>query len=638
MKKVYRIFIFLTICFCIYGVSGQDSSRKDSLKQRFDLTPDSAKYDFYRKVARQFEFDSYFEKFDFHSYVLDYSNTSDNINIKLLALTSLGTCYQDINSLNDARAYYKQTIELGIKENDSLFVYSGYNRRAMIHSLQDNFDEALADLYLSERYINSDLGAAHKLGLWNNLGIVYRKMNDFPASLKNYHKALKISKENNFTENEASSLKDIADIYNENIQTSDSAEYYFDLALVVYERNNNWNDYSKVLISLADLKLNSNKINDATVFLERAMDIATNHSFADIKKEAHKIYKEIYQIQGNYLKSIESFRIYEHLNDSLQTISTRKYVEELKLRYETEREYKDNLLNQKSEYDRLSLKKQRSFIYYLFGFILFLSILSIIILRQSRIKSKLLDKLSDSQLQLININKELESSNKTKDRFFSLMAHDLKSPFNSILGFSDILKSDKNIQDNKKAIEYASHIHSSAKKTLHLLENVLQWFGSTMGKVSFNPETFDIKQLVDKNIELYSDMAWNKSIILVSGITKINMVYGDLQMTDAILRNLISNALKFTNNKGSVNIMSDNSKDFVKISVNDNGIGIKKENFESIFEIDNIIKTNGTENETGTGLGLALVKEFVKKNGGKIWLESEPGKGSKFHFTLPVGK
>jgi two-component system sensor histidine kinase/response regulator len=230
----------------------------------------------------------------------------------------------------------------------------------------------------------------------------------------------------------------------------------------------------------------------------------------------------------------------------------------------------------------------------------------------------------------------LRELNATKDKFFSIIAHDLKSPFNSIIGLSDLLADKMRRKDYDGIEEYASIIQNSSWRAMDLLTNLIVWSRLQTGRMVFKPELVDIVSLIIEVTELSKDSARQKSITILREEPPYFNIFADKAMISTILRNLISNAIKFTNTGGKIVISAvQNNKDAI-ITVSDNGIGISKDVIEKLFLIEESVSTPGTQNEQGTGLGLILCKEFVLKHGGKIWVESEPGKGSSFIFTLPV--
>ena len=231
--------------------------------------------------------------------------------------------------------------------------------------------------------------------------------------------------------------------------------------------------------------------------------------------------------------------------------------------------------------------------------------------------------------------KHLKELNATKDKFFSIIAHDLINPIGSIMNFSELLSNSFNDYDNDKKENFINYINESSKHTLDLLQNLLEWSRSQTNRIEFFPEMFSVSKIVDKNIELLKNNANAKIISLVSEVNPTHKVFADKNMISTVVRNLISNAIKFTKT-GSVIISSETKGNYINISVIDTGIGIKKEDINNLFKIEESNSTEGTSGEKGTGLGLIICKDFIIKNNGKICIESTTEKGSKFTLSLPV--
>ncbi|MGD0756291.1 MAG: two-component regulator propeller domain-containing protein [Bacteroidales bacterium] len=229
----------------------------------------------------------------------------------------------------------------------------------------------------------------------------------------------------------------------------------------------------------------------------------------------------------------------------------------------------------------------------------------------------------------------IEYLNASKDKFFSIIAHDLKNPFSSIIGLSGIMKEEIKSSDTSTLENYAGMINSSAVQTLRLLENLLEWANSQRGKIVFSPVLINMRELYNEEFSILNEMAKEKSIELKNSFNDNLTITADKNMIKTILRNLISNAIKFTHKNGKVEVKAQIMNSQVEISVSDSGIGMTEETIAKLFRIDGNLSTRGTENEKGTGLGLFLCKEFVEKHAGKIWVESESGKGSVFKLVLP---
>jgi signal transduction histidine kinase/CheY-like chemotaxis protein len=240
--------------------------------------------------------------------------------------------------------------------------------------------------------------------------------------------------------------------------------------------------------------------------------------------------------------------------------------------------------------------------------------------------------------ELVIINKELEhlvQLNNEKNSFISILGHDLRNHFTGLLGSTELLQENILLYNTAEIEDFVNLIYQSAHNAYNLLEDILMWAKTQSNKTTFNPQKMSFADLCNNTIKILSLNANAKNIkINLDKGTDIKLV-ADIDMLKTILRNLIYNAIKYTNRNGSINIKAEENPKNVTISVSDNGIGIAPENLTKLFDISKIITTTGTAEETGTGLGLLLCKEFVAKHGGRIWVESEPGKGSVFSFTIP---
>jgi len=237
-----------------------------------------------------------------------------------------------------------------------------------------------------------------------------------------------------------------------------------------------------------------------------------------------------------------------------------------------------------------------------------------------------------------NKNNELNlvKLNATKDKFFSILAHDLRSPFTAILGFSNLLMNNLEKIDKNTIRNYIESIYDSSKSAYNLLENLLEWAKAQSNRIVYFEQKLSLLAICQNAIEYFSLAAMNKKIKLSNDFTEDIILLADENMLNTIVRNLISNAIKFTHTNGAIKIIAQKTEKFATISISDNGVGIPTENLETLFDISQKYSTKGTNNEPGTGLGLVLCKEFVEKIGGTIRVESQLDKGSEFIFTVPL--
>lgn len=236
-------------------------------------------------------------------------------------------------------------------------------------------------------------------------------------------------------------------------------------------------------------------------------------------------------------------------------------------------------------------------------------------------------------------NDELNRANASKDKFFSIIAHDLKNPFNSLLGFTDLLVTDWREMEDDEKLNIVTHLKSTIENTYELLINLLEWSQIQRKKIVWNPEIFNLPEIINDILSQLSTITTLKNITFEVQVDQQLMVYSDINMFSGIMRNLVGNAIKFTHPGGRIIVKARHeNENFVVCQVQDNGVGMTSEKIEQIFHEEFTQSTAGTEGEQGTGLGLALCREFVSQHGGKIWAESIPNRGSSFFFTMPVRK
>jgi len=238
--------------------------------------------------------------------------------------------------------------------------------------------------------------------------------------------------------------------------------------------------------------------------------------------------------------------------------------------------------------------------------------------------------------KLNNINAELLEINASKDKFFSIISHDLRSPLSGLMGILDILSTSYDTLSEDEKLEIINEAANTSRGTYTLVQNLLEWSRIQTGKMSIEPEEIRLLPLIHNLEKLYSQNLKNKKIIFVINVHPGTAAFADLKMTETVLRNLISNAIKFTRTGGTIAVMAESRDGSVIIKIVDNGVGIDEKRLDNLFKMDVGYSTKGTEKESGTGLGLIICKDFVERQKGKIWVESKKDKGTTFYISLPV--
>jgi signal transduction histidine kinase len=504
------------------------------------------------------------------------------------SLSSKGRVFIDLGDYNDALGYQLEALRILEELNDKKGISTVLNNIGIIYWNCEDYTKAIENFEKSlelKRVFNDKKGIART---FNNIGNVHKTQENFDTSLKYYNDALKINKEIGNVRGISFCLNNIGTIYND-LNEYDKAIDYFNKANELKIKSGDKPGMGNSFLNLGIAYKKKGDYEKALQYLNKGMEIAKEENVKPLKKKLYYIYAELFEIQDEYKKSLENFKLYIEIKDALFNEEVLKKFTELQLRYEIEKTEKENeLLRQRNEIQKLELETQ----------------------------------------------KNLKELNETKDKFFSIIAHDLKSPFAVMSSFLNILKK-TNKYDKDTVMDLVDEMDKTVIASMDLLENLLEWSRTQTGRIEFAPRKLNLKPVLTEVLNLLKGNAVSKNITLKNEIDSSHTVFADRNMLNTIFRNLVSNAIKFSYQDGDITISSIDKSSEMEICIHDNGTGIEPEQSENIFSISTKSKTLGTAGEKGTGIGLMLCKEFVERNGGKIWVDSSPGNGSTFCFTLP---
>jgi signal transduction histidine kinase len=417
---------------------------------------------------------------------------------------------------------------------------------------------------------------------------------------------------------------------------------------------------------LSTIYIKKKNYTKALHYAQKSLEVSKSMNSVSLNRDIHEQLSIIYAATNDYKNAYQNYKLYKELSDSIDNEENVKKIIELEYTYKFDKEKQAmELEQQKRDIAQAAERKQQQILLFAFfvGFIL-MFVLFVVIYRSNRNKQKtniiltlqkreieekneelqqlneeilaqkddILAKNADIELK----NSKLQELNATKDKFFGIIAHDLKNPFNAILGYSNLLVASLDRLNPEQTKEYISMVHTSAENAYKLLENLLEWSRAQTGGIDFKPKELLLKPLAFETESLCESLASAKDILIHIEISDDAMVYADPNMLNTILRNLITNAIKFTHKGGMITISSVGQNNATTIKVTDTGVGMDEITKNKLFKIHEKVTAPGTEKESGTGLGLLLCKEFVEKHGGTIWVESEVGKGSSFIFTIPA--
>ena len=319
------------------------------------------------------------------------------------------------------------------------------------------------------------------------------------------------------------------------------------------------------------------------------------------------------------LKESELKLIY--INNSL-IVEIRKLIDEIK----------SNIKSQETEHNNTFLNSVRHSTDFLQNTLVVLMLLACILAGYILF---LAYKNNKFQEHIISLNQKVTKDSIEKDKFFSIIGHDLMNPFNALLGFSEMLNEAVKKNQHEELSECSSAVHQSAKRIYNLLQNLLVWSRMQNGKMKYSPRSVKIDELISDTMMILIPVARNKEINLAWDVKDDIMVTLDTNMIGSVLQNLVTNAIKFTERGGNVSVSAFVESDNLNFVVSDSGVGMEEEQLQKLFKLDKTASSRGTDDEVGTGLGLIISKEFVELHHGKIWAESTLGEGSRFCFSIP---
>lgn len=516
--------------------------------------------------------------------------------------SGIGQIYEDLEDYNQAMDYFSK----------SLSIYQGLNNTKEI------------------------------VQLTLNIGNIYLKEEHFNKALEYYFKAQEIGKQLNNKKLKASTLSSIGEAYNMHGDYIKALKYQEE-SLILKEQIG---DKKLLAISFAEMGLIYYNVEDypkSLIFMQKALDLSTEINFRYQINKCYLHLSNIYEKTKKYKMSLDAYREFIDGKENMNSEERQQVIAELQTKYQLERKEKENnSLRLSDDLNTAQIRTQQLII----GFVLFILmgtfVLSLVFhsrYQQNRglnIQLSLKNKeIEEQQRRVENLNAELQEANSTKDKFFSIVAHDLKNPFNSLLVLSKLLLDDYETFSHDERKQFIQQITSSAENTYSLLQNLLSWASTQSGKTVIIKESIDIAKLSEEAIILLKPIAKNKKISIQSLIVNDTLAFADKNMISTVLLNLVSNAVKFTPHKGTIQLKAYEKNNHLEVEISDTGIGISAENIQKLFKPDVKFHTVGTDKEKGTGLGLLLCKEFIDKNDGDIWVESEEGKGSRFLFSLP---
>ncbi len=593
-----------------------------------------------------------------------YSNLKKNAKIAYLDKL-VGISYAMQGNTDSAGLYMTKSLEYYKSMNDSLHIAFSYNNLGLMYTQNGKHKKGMEYLILSlkikNKLKNKYEGSKLKIGsTQENIGIAFQYLRNFRKAKEYYNmarktcqmeadsssiykidiqiaglycdmdindtaqilyeKLLKVSNNNNIYAQ--------AKIYNNygSLLTSneeyDKAKIILEKAYEINERLNNYSSMVKNLNCLAEVYQATKNYQKALTFAKKSYNISKDNSYLVSEKHAADILADLCVAKNDFKSAYKYLQKSNTINDTLFGIERNKIIHELEIEYKTK--------EQKQEIALQELKIERITLFWIVSLVVILVILglTVILIRQNKQKAKINQILEDK-------NNELKTLIATKDKFFALISHDLKNPLSAFGTIAEQLDKYFESIDPEEIHNYIKELSTSSKQINNLLANLLHWAAIQNKRIVFKAEEVDLHKIVNDNISLLKNNADSKNISVINNIPDNLDASLDIKLINVVIRNLISNAIKYNKKNGEITIAASKNKGNIHLTIEDTGIGMNQEDIPKLFRIDVDTKTIGSSPEKGTGLGLILVKEMLDKCNASIKVESKKDIGSKFIIDLP---
>lgn len=547
---------------------------------------------------------------------------------------NLGNDYYDLGKYDEAYFYFTLSYTIGKRIDDSLRMAIALHNVGRVFKALGQYGPAIEHLKLSRRIsttINDAIGEPY---YFDEIGDVYMRKGMYDSALTSLRNALTLAVQQNEQVLKPTIFTKMAKVYSEKNDFVHALAYY-DSTYTLYNRTNNQYGIAEVNLGKAKLLQKQMQYEPALTLIESSLAKAHQVNARVLEIDCYKTLHEVAIQQGDFKKSLYYFKQYKNLEDTLFSQEMLQKLYRDQFRFESEsKDLQIAALLQKDDKQK-DLLKREEFLRNILAVVVALSVILLVTTYRSGQRRKQINTLLlQHHDEMEHRSEELERLNQVKDKFFSIISHDLRSPINALSGILDIMS--KGGLSQEEFDEQTQELRIRFNHTRTLLNNLLDWTLLQMDKLSLQPVKINIKRIIDENIELLTSLN-TKRIQLINNLPEQAVGFADSNTINLVIRNLMTNAIKFTNDGGVVTMDGVEKEKEWQLSVHDNGVGIKPEVMQILFDKTAPYTTRGTANEKGTGLGLILCKEFIEKNNGRIWVESKEDKGSTFYFTIPKG-
>lgn len=632
-KSVYVFILFFCFSFIISiseSFSNHQEIHKDKADSLYKLynqsTTDSNRLEILSEFIQEIHYSDSVLKY--YQEAIKLSKTQNNKTLEAQNINRLGVYYRNINLQEEALQLYEKAYEISLKSGDKKQIGHSLNNIGQMYYYREYYDEALSYYEQARKYFE-EVNDRNGLGYnFTGTSLILSKLGRYKEAIDLIDEAIKIRED----------LKEIRQLI---VSKFNRADILLDLGIYDEAEKDIWklyeygiaNDHVRAINALSkliELKIKTGKREEAIEYAKIAHEIHEERPFSQSMIEIYQMINQVYFNLGD----LEMSKMYQDLLQKERNIfkseKTKIYLAGLTIKKQKEQ---IDFLNRENELIDQNKKLKLFFTLGLIFLLITISIAYIIVFRALRREKSNILLLSESKKEIELNKEELQRLNLVKDKIFSILAHDLRGMLNSLSGLIELIQ-DKSL--TKEEFEtYIPFVSENLGNNNILLENILIWAKSQMKGLQVKSTQIDVKWVVQRNIDHLNHSKYNKGQIIINQISEHTMAMADQNMLEIIIRNLLSNALKFTEKNNKIVISSSQKDTSLVIKISDEGIGMTQKNIERLFGTE-FFSTLGTQQERGTGIGLVLTKELIQINNGSIWVESELGVGSSFYFEIPT--
>jgi signal transduction histidine kinase len=568
------------------------------------------------------------------------STSIDSLRLQIRAARSLGNAYWDIGDYDLALDFYFISLEKSREADNRYGIASALNNIGNVYQQVKKFDQALnyfrqAEAISEKEHLDRIIAIAN-----NNLGNVYSDLKNYDSAFYYFKRAIEKVKSVESKYDAGIYIGNLADLY---LQTDslDKSEASFWESLQFANETGDKTGVASCNLGLAEVYLRRNDTKGALPFLETGTVISEEIGTDGLKMQAYGNYSEYFLKKGDFVNSRKFLEKQMIVKDSIYEQKSGEAVARLENQYAE--------IQSMRQIELLKTKQKNILYLSILGTSAFIVIFILTFLAyRSKTRSNLIlqekneqieasrDLLKERNQQLIESREQLYKVNKGKDDFLTIISHDLKNPLSSIRGFTELLLRSYDTFNDEERKKFLNEIFDSIERISLLINNILYWVKSQTEEIQIIPSNFNLHKRSEENISIYKLILINKQISVENFIPEDLSVHTDINVFDMILRNILSNSLKFTPSGGSITLRATIAGKMVSLSVNDTGIGIPGDKLKLILNRNEQYSTTGTSHEQGTGLGLGLVSKFIEQTEGSLSIDSEEGKGTTITFTIPA--